>query len=67
MTFPGGPEQVNRMMYTAVSRPRKKLVIFNAAGIGSVSAAVQTPTGLKFRPGSQVQEVLDNKDKGCKQ
>jgi hypothetical protein len=54
-------------MYTAVSRPRKKLIIFNAAGIGSVSAAVQTPTGLKFRPGSQVQEVLDNKDKGCKQ
>lgn len=67
MTFPGGPEQVNRMMYTAVSRPRKKLVIFNAAGIGGASAAVQTPTGLKFRPGSQVQEVLDNKDKGCKQ
>ena len=29
MSFPGGVEQRNRMMYTAVSRPRKKLVIFN--------------------------------------
>lgn len=29
MSFPGGTEQKNRMMYTAVSRPRKKLVIFN--------------------------------------
>ena len=28
MSFPGGIEQTNRMMYTAVSRPRKKLVIF---------------------------------------
>lgn len=28
MSFPGGNEQVNRMMYTAVSRPRKKLVIY---------------------------------------
>ena len=31
MSFPGGTEQQNRMMYTAVSRPRKKLVIFNPA------------------------------------
>lgn len=29
MSFPGGKEQNNRMMYTAVSRPKKKLVIYN--------------------------------------
>jgi nucleoside-triphosphatase THEP1 len=29
MSFPGGIEQVNRMMYTAVSRPKSKLIIYN--------------------------------------
>lgn len=33
MSFPGGVEQRNRMMYTAVSRPRKKLVIFNPSKV----------------------------------
>lgn len=35
MSFPGGIEQTNRMMYTAVSRPRKKLVIFNPSVVES--------------------------------
>jgi hypothetical protein len=29
MSFPGGVEQTNRMMYTAVSRPKNRLVIYN--------------------------------------
>lgn len=61
MSFPGGMEQQNRMMYTAVSRPRKKLVIFNAA-----AATGQTPTGTSgFARKFPVRNIIEDKDKGC--
>jgi len=43
MSFPGGRLQRNRMLYTAVSRPTTKLVLFSTK---NTSAAVQKSTGL---------------------
>ena len=56
MGFPGGREQTNRMMYTAVSRPRKKLVIYNR----------NQEVGPKKQASSEIignlegQKILDN-------
>jgi hypothetical protein len=67
MSFPGGTEQQNRMMYTAVSRPRKKLVIFNAA-VASTGATevLRNAEGVrKFVRSAQIDQVKEDKDKGC--
>ena len=61
MSFPGGMEQQNRMMYTAVSRPRKKLVIFNAAITAGQTGTGSTAFARKF----PVRNVIEEKDKGC--
>lgn len=61
MSFPGGTEQQNRMMYTAVSRPRKKLVIFNTAITAGQTGTGSTAFARKF----PVRNVIEEKDKGC--
>ena len=55
MSFPGGIEQTNRMMYTAVSRPRKKLVIFNPSVVESQQ--VSQPTKVDIR--AKVYELFN--------
>ena len=55
MSFPGGIEQTNRMMYTAVSRPRKKLVIFNPSIVESQQ--VSQPTKVDIR--AKVYELFN--------
>ncbi len=61
MTFPGGVEQQNRMMYTAVSRPRKKLVVFSSTAV----TGTNTGAGIKFARKFPIAQVKEDKDKGC--
>jgi len=56
MTFPGGKEQVNRMMYTAVSRPRKKLVIYNPTQ--NVTEKSIDPSIFEFK--TSVRDFMQN-------
>ena len=72
MSFPGSAEQQNRMMYTAVSRPRKKLVILSS-GVPTVTAERTTTVSAdtnrmnaRLAAAREAREVLKDKDKGCK-
>jgi nucleoside-triphosphatase THEP1 len=72
MSFPGSAEEQNRMMYTAVSRPRKKLVILSS-GVPTVTAERTTTVSAdtnrmnaRLAAAREAREVLKNKDKGCK-
>lgn len=62
MTFSRNKLQNNRMMYTATSRPRKKLVILTGQ---SAESAARASLGARFLAKRQAAAVIKDKDKGC--